>query len=58
MAGIHTVCQCETDDYCTKVLEKHWPGIPRFRDIRTLGGDSFYESTGLRTVDIISGGFP
>jgi len=58
MAGFQTVGQCEWADYPTKVLEKHWPDVPRWRDIRTLTGDSFYERTGLRTVDVISGGFP
>lgn len=57
-AGFETVGQCEWADYPTRVLEKHWPDVPRWRDIRTLTGDSFYERTGLRTVDIISGGFP
>lgn len=57
-AGFQTVGQCEWADYPTKVLEKHWPDVPRWRDIRTLTGDSFYERTGLRAVDIISGGFP
>ena len=58
LAGIKTVAQCEWADYPTKVLEKHWPNVPRWKDIRTLTGDSFYERTGRRTVDIISGGFP
>lgn len=58
MAGFVTVGQCEWADYPTKVLEKHWPDVPRWRDIRTLTGESFYERTGLRTVDVISGGFP
>ena len=58
MAGIQTVGQCEWADFQTKVLEKHWPNVPRWRDIRTLTAESFYEKTGLRTVDILSGGFP
>lgn len=58
MAGFRTVGQCELADYPTKVLEKHWPDVPRWRDIRTLTGGSFCERTGLRTVDVVSGGFP
>ena len=57
-AGFKTVGQCEFADYPTKVLEKHWPDVPRWRDVRTLTKESFYERTGLRTVDVISGGFP
>ena len=57
-AGFRTVGQCEWADYPTKILERHWPEVPRWRDIRTLKRESFYERTGLRTVDIISGGFP
>lgn len=58
LAGFRTVGQCEWADYPTKILEKHWPNVPRWRDIRTLTQESFYEHTKLRTVDILSGGFP
>lgn len=57
-AGFRTVGQCEWADYPTKILEKHWTDVPRWRDIRTLTKENFYERTGLRTVDVISGGFP
>lgn len=58
-AGFTTVGQCEMADYPTAVLEKHWPDVPRWRDIRTLTKEVFHERAGgLRTVDVISGGFP
>ena len=57
-AGFRTVGQCEWANYPRAVLEKHWPGLPRWRDIRTLTKESFYEQTGLETVTVLSGGFP
>ena len=57
-AGFTSVGQCEWADYPTAILEKHWPDVPRWRDIRTLTKESFYERTDLRTVDVVSGGFP
>jgi len=57
-AGFTTVGQVEWADYPTRVLEKHWPDVPRWRDIRSVTAEDFYKRTGLRTVDLISGGFP
>lgn len=57
-AGFQTVGQCEFADYPYKVLCKHWPDVSKWRDIRTLTGEDFHARTGLRTVDVLSGGFP
>lgn len=57
-AGFKTVGQCEYADYPYAVLQKHWPDVPKWRDIRTLTAEDFYAKTGLHTVDVISGGFP
>lgn len=57
-AGFQTVAQCEWADYPTKVLEKHWPDVPRWRDIRELTKEDFCERTGLQSVNVVSGGFP
>lgn len=44
MAGFTTVGQCEWADYPTKVLEKHWPDVPRielFARERVPGWDAW-----------------
>ena len=57
-AGFQTVGQCELADCPTKVLEKHWPTVPRWRDIKDVTADSFRDKTGLGSVTLISGGYP
>lgn len=57
-AGFRTVGQCEFADYPYQVLCRHWPDVPKWRDICTLSGGDFYDRTGLRTVDVLSGRFP
>lgn len=57
-AGFETVGQCEWADYPTKVLEKHWPDVPRWRDVRDLTAADFSARTGLEKVTVVSGGFP
>lgn len=57
-AGFVTVGQCEWAEFQTKVLEKHWPDVPRWRDIHGLSADDFIRRTGQSTVTVISGGFP
>ena len=57
-AGFRTVGQCEWSDYPHAVLQKHWPDVPKWRDIHTLTKEEFCERTGLDTVTVLSGGFP
>jgi DNA (cytosine-5)-methyltransferase 1 len=51
-AGWECRWQVEIDDYCRRVLAKHWPDVPKFGDIRGVDGDS------LERVDLLCGGFP
>ena len=56
-AGFESVGQCEWADYPTKVLEKHWPDVPRWRDVRDVTDESIQER-GIEEVTLLSGGFP
>jgi DNA (cytosine-5)-methyltransferase 1 len=49
-AGMTCKWQVEIDPFCNKILEKHWPDVKRYGDIRTV--------TDLEQVDLIAGGFP
>lgn len=59
-AGFRTVGQCEWADFPRAVLEKHWPDVPKWRDIHDLTADDFFRRTGYPPggVTCISGGFP
>lgn len=48
-AGMETIAFCEIDRDCRAVLKKHWPHVPVFTDIKTLGHID---------ADLICGGFP
>jgi DNA (cytosine-5)-methyltransferase 1 len=54
-AGFNVIWQCEKDDYCTKILNKHWPDTPVYDDVQTL-----YTGDGQtpKRPDILCGGFP
>lgn len=51
-AGMRCVWQVELNEFCRKVLAKHWPGVPKWDDVRTFTGDGF------ERPDIICGGDP
>ena len=50
--GFVTKWQVECDDYCNRVLERRWPDVRRYRDVREVGRHN------LEPVDLICGGFP
>jgi DNA (cytosine-5)-methyltransferase 1 len=51
--GFTTSWQCEIHPYARKVLEKIFPGVPCYQDIKEL-----YETVFPRRVDVLCGGFP
>lgn len=55
-SGIETVSFCEIDEHCHKVLNKNFPGIPIFKDVTKLTGETVDQFFG--NIDIICGGFP
>jgi len=48
---IKTIAFCEKDEFCRKVLKKHWSNIKQYNDIRSINGKEI-------AADIVSGGFP
>lgn len=55
-AGMTTVGQVEVNEYCRRVLEQHWPGIPRHDDMRSTV--EWWESESRPPVDVVAGGVP
>lgn len=51
-AGGMVAAMCEIEPYCRKVLQKHWPDVPVFEDVRRLRAED------VGAVDVIYGGFP
>ncbi len=51
-AGWTCAWQVEIDRECQRVLERHWPDVPRFDDVRSVGAAE------LAPVDLVCGGFP
>jgi len=36
-AGLRCVAQVENDADCQAVLQRHWPDVPKFSDVREVG---------------------
>lgn len=43
---------CENNEWCRKILKKHWPTVPIISDIRKMNGKAY------TNVDLLTGGFP
>lgn len=55
-AGMETVFQCEWDKHATKILERHWPDVPRWTDVSTLTGA--YVLQHAPVIDVVAWGSP
>ena len=54
---IKTVAFCEIDSFCTKVLNKNWPTVPVYNDIKELTYEKL-KTDGIKSIDILTGGYP
>jgi len=56
-----TVAFCDIEKYCLEILEKRFPGVPRYTDIKELTYDKL-KADGIisknKKIDIITGGYP
>lgn len=55
--GFKTVAFCEIEDFPRRVIAKHWPDVPCYRDVRELTAERL-AADGITSVDVITGGFP
>jgi len=53
--GFDTVAFCEFDDFCCKVLNKHWPNVPIYKDLKEIGNEP---ERIIQEFDLICGGIP
>ena len=51
-AGTETVALCEIEPYAVSILERRFPNVPIYNDVRTLTAAKLRED-GIEKVDII-----
>jgi len=51
-AGFAVNFQCEIKPFCADILEKHWPEIPRMKDLRDV------KKADIPSADVWAAGFP
>ena len=55
--GFETVAFCDIEEFPRKVLQKHWPHVKQYTDIKELNYEQL-KADGLVPIDIITGGYP
>ena len=59
--AFETVAFCDIEKYCLEVLEKRFPHVPRYTDLRELNYEKL-KADGIisdgKKIDIITGGYP
>jgi DNA (cytosine-5)-methyltransferase 1 len=56
--GINTIGFCEIDKYPQQVLQKNFPGIPIFNDLKELTYEDIKERTGVDGIDLLTCSYP
>ena len=57
-AGMECAWQVENDEYCQRVLHRHWPSVVRWGDVREFPPNESSDLVAGLKVDCIAGGFP
>ena len=57
-AGFKTIGQVEQADYPYRVLQKHWPNVPKWRNIEDVTADAIRDAGIEHRPTVLSGGFP
>lgn len=52
VTGAEVAWHCEWEDAPSKILEKHFPGVPNYKDVSKVDWEQ------VEPVDILTGGFP
>ena len=55
--GFETMAFCDIEEYPRQVLQKHWPHVKQYKDIKELNYERL-KADGLLPIDIITGGYP
>ena len=55
--GFETKAFCDIEKYPRQVLQKHWPHVKQYEDIKELNYERL-KADGIDSIDIITGGYP